>query len=287
MSTSSREGTSMRTASPVRGVAWRHVLIVAGAGLFALTIVAPALGGGRDASGLPPAGPSGAEASWTGASPAGMPPAIRGTEGLVPGGPGVWLALGSDNTSPWSEPLRGIPSPPRGLVAVEPDSSRLARDCPASVWQAVTVQAETTPNVKISLTAAAPDGCQGFHATLPLTVTGPAGERIPVSTVVPVTVAVLATPGISVHGEDGQVTVLPIAPTSGPVPTGYTVEVREPHGEWIPRCTAPVATACTLPGAGGTLQRSYRVTARFHEWKRSSAPVVYPALPHDGDENVP
>ncbi|MDQ1289375.1 MAG: hypothetical protein QG622_2941 [Actinomycetota bacterium] len=268
----------MTTVAPPNRTVWRRTLVVVAAGLFGLAAVAPALGGsvgpatGATGSTAAPAAP------WSEAS---LSPAIRGTEGLLPGGPGAPVTIEPDGGPTVLESLAAPAFPGGPPVTVTPDGSRLPRECPALAWRATVVrrpslERETLPAVEISLSTTAPSGCQGYDRPLPLVVLGPGGESLRAITSVPITVAVLATPGISVRGEDGQVAVLPIAPTSGPVPAEYTIDVREAGGEWIPRRTTPAPAVCLLPPAAGTETVAYRVTARLREWSRSSAPVRYP-----------
>lgn len=272
---------------------WRRTVIVLAAGLLALAGIAPAIGGARtpDVRRSPSASAAADAAPWS-SSP--VAAAIRGADGLVPGGPGIRVPVETD-VAP-GLPVRTLAPDVLagatlllGTLGIAPDAERLPSTCPATAWRAAPDTGDTggAPAVLVSLAADAPGTCQGFTANLPLVITRPARagstgsgseiDRFTARTTVTITVAVLATPGISVRGEPDRVTVLPIAPTSGPVPGGYTVEIQDRDASWSTACSTADPVDCDLPQTGATAGRTYRVTAMLGGWSRSSAPVTFPA----------
>lgn len=194
------------------------------------------------------------------------PPAIKGSVGLTPGARALHL------------PLAGTLS--ARPTAVEPAASHLPAACPASAWQ-LGLGSGTPVELLVRLAADAPEGCQGFSAPLPVLLTVPAdggtATQVVGRTAAAVTVARLATPGVSVVQRGGLVVALPIAPLTGPAPSGYAVEVRDAgagdDAGWTTLCRSAAASECLAPDAEPREERQYRVTASLGPWHRSSAAV--------------
>jgi hypothetical protein len=178
-------------------------------------------------------------------------------------------------TNPGSEPL--------ALTGVTPELSLLPSTCPSGAWLVSTpVQLPVVPAqtgievpVTVALAADAPAGCQAIVSPLHATVSATAGGiATSVDTAATVSTGRLGSPGATVSVQDGAVRVTPSAPSTGPQPSGYTVNAVGPDGRHLAVCAQPTLTPCVDAAAPGAVRRGYVVTAHAGAgWRRDSAQV--------------
>jgi hypothetical protein len=204
------------------------------------------------------------------ANPApGFPAPLPGREGLTPGSTPIVIALAGEFVAT--------------AVAVEPDATLLPAACPTSAWDVrlVTPIRPGTLRTFVALAASAPTSCQGFTGELPLLVTleeplatgEDARWQVTARTAGPLSVGVLATPGLTLERRADHVVITPIRPPSGPEASTVSVESRSRGGGWTTICSRTSWTECTAAASDSGPSAQFRVVTSIGGWRRTSASV--------------
>lgn len=198
-----------------------------------------------------------------------LPAPMPGRDGLTPGSTPIVIALAGEFVAT--------------AVTVEPDATLLSTACPASAWDVrlVTPTRPGTVRTFVALAASAPQSCQGFTGELPLLVTleepVATGEdarwQVTARTAGPLSVGVLATPGLTLQRRADHVVVTPIRPPSGPEASTVSVETRSRGGGWTTICSRPTWTECAAAASDAGPSAQFRVITSLGSWSRASASV--------------
>lgn len=198
-----------------------------------------------------------------------LPAPMSGQDGLTPGSTPIVIALAGEFVAT--------------AVAVEPDATLLPSTCPASAWNVrlVTPVRPGTVRTFVALAASAPQSCQGFTGELPLLVTleepvatgDVARWQVTARTAGPLSVGLLATPGLTLERRATHVVVTPIRPPSGPEASTVSVETRSRGGGWTTICSRPTWTECAAAASGSGPSAQFRVVTSLGSWRRASASV--------------
>jgi hypothetical protein len=238
------------------------------------------------------------------------PPVVTGLDGVWPGGPARSVPLAVQNTQPSAFEMSTVVADLTGLPA----------GCPASAWRVaapellptVPARSEVTVPLPVSLTADAPETCQGMTLRFPVRIDGlrhplprtgaadadagsgdgsssaapgveasgapgdGAASLLPHSLTATATVAAarLGSPGGTVSVQGTQVEIVPTRPGGGPVPARYDVDLLGPDDRRTVVC-AGTTGACVDHDVPPATARRYLVTAWVGSaWHQVSRPLA-------------